>query len=243
MRFRTTKRLGLWLISKGINLPEAAARYQEEFYLMRLLRRLSINCVIDVGANIGQFARELRAAGYDGVIYSFEPVTRTFAELQAGFGRDRRWRGFQFALGSKNTSMTINVIPSLTELSSLLTPREDWNIEQETIAVRRLDEIFADLVGPISDPRVFLKMDTQGYDLQVFAGASGCIDRIAALQSELSVVPLYDGMPTYLEALSTFDHAGFKLTNVSPVTRAPTGELVEVNCTMTRDERAPARSD
>lgn len=32
-----------------------------------------------------------------------------------------------------------------------------------------------------------LKLDTQGYDLKVFAGATGCLDRIMVIQSELSV--------------------------------------------------------
>ena len=132
--------------------------------------------------------------------------------------------------------MTINVIPSITEMSSLLTPRGDWpSIEQETIAVRRLDDLFADVVGPISEPRVFLKLDIQGYDLQVFEGASRCRDQTGGLQSELSVLPLYDGMPTNLEALSTFQNAGFMLTNVSVVSRAPEGQLQELNCFMRRN--------
>ena len=85
IRFSAAKRLGLWVISTGIRLPEGPAnRYQELFYLKRLLKQLSINCVIHVGASKGQFAAELRAAGYDGFIYSFEPVARAFSELEEG---------------------------------------------------------------------------------------------------------------------------------------------------------------
>jgi FkbM family methyltransferase len=237
MRFFSAKRLGLWMVSQGIRLPEGPAnRYQEFSYLKRLLKRLSINCVIDVGANTGQFAAELRGAGYDGFIYSFEPVASAFSELEETFSGDPRWRGLQVALGRENTTMTINVIPSCTVMSSLLTPRGDWpNIEQETIPVRRLDDLFSDIVGPIPEPRVFLKLDTQGYDLQVFEGARGCRGQIDVLQSELSVVPLYDGMPTYLEALSTFQKAGFVLTNLSVVSRAPEGQLLELNGLMRRN--------
>ena len=95
LNMRFSKRLGLWFISKDISLPEAAARYQEVLYLTKLLRRMSINCVIDVGANKGQFASELRAAGYRGHICSFEPVPLTFSELGARFRGDPRWDGYR----------------------------------------------------------------------------------------------------------------------------------------------------
>jgi hypothetical protein len=76
-----------------------------------------------------------------------------------------------------------------------------------------------------------------GYDLEVFAGAQGCLESIAALQSELSVVPLYKGMPRYLDALATYEQAGFQLFNLSFVARTTEGSLQELNCLMKRMEK------
>lgn len=75
-------------------------------------------------------------------------------------------------------------------------------------------------------------MDTQGYDLEVFRGASGCMEHICGVQSELSLRPLYKGMPHYLEALAAYEAAGFELFNLSVVTRLGDGALVELNCFM-----------
>src|SRR5262249_38380754 len=97
-----------------------------------------------------------------------------------------------------------------------------------------LDELFSHLVSGIRDPRVFLKMDTQGYDLEVFKGARSSIRNILGLQSELSVRPLYHGMPHYLEALSVYEDAGFELFDLTVVTRTSEGGLQELNCFMKR---------
>src|SRR5947199_61122 len=72
-------------------------------------------------------------------------------------------------------------------------------------------------VQDIRDPRVFLKMDTQGWDLNVLSGASGALDRIRALQSEISVRHIYDGMPDYLESMNVMRKLGFELMAVVPV--------------------------
>ncbi len=234
MRFYTAKRLALSGVRHRLRMPEnAVGRYQELYYLAALLDLLEINCVIDVGANQGQFASELRTIGYQGFIVSFEPVERVFSALEAAFRGDPRWRGYRIALGSESGTGTINVIPNLTVMSSLLTPRGRWTkIEQEIVEIRRLDDLLDEILSPVPDPRVFLKMDTQGYDLQVFRGAGACTSRIHGLQSELAVKALYDGMPTYTQSLAEYQAAGFELFNLTVVSRGAQGELQELNCFM-----------
>jgi hypothetical protein len=86
----------------------------------------------------------------------------------------------------------------------------------------------------ISEPRVFLKMDTQGFDLQVFEGAHECLDKIFGLQSELSIQPLYRNMPHYLEVLPIYEKAGFELYNLTVASRIPDGGIQEINCFLKR---------
>jgi hypothetical protein len=69
----------------------------------------------------------------------------------------------------------------------------------------------------------FLKMNTQGYDLEVFKGTAGCMDKIRGIQSELSVQPLYKNMPHFLEALDAYAAAGFDPYNLSVVNRVSDG--------------------
>ncbi len=236
------KSLALWGISKDLHLPQALLdRVNELTLLKELLSGLKIDCVLDVGANCGQFARELRGFGYGGQIISFEPILSEFLTMQDHFKHDPLWSGYQLALGSKAESMTLN-IPKLTVLSSLLESNallesfgDERDTRKEMVEVRRLDELLPTLLKEYGASRIFLKMDTQGFDLEVFRGASGCMDKIQGIQSELSIQPLYKKMPHYLEALGVYESVGFILHNLSIVSRVRNGGLLELNCYMRRE--------
>jgi len=231
-----TKRVALSAIAAGLRPPgEKLERITELVHLRKLLELQSINCVVDVGANRGQFATEIRGIGYRGRIISFEPLSSEFGVLGQRFRNDALWTGHQVALGDTPGKALLNVIPNLTVMSSILRPKSKWkSMEVEEVEVRRLDGMASQLFDAIPEPRVLLKMDTQGFDLRVFEGASGCLDVMRGLQSEIAIVPLYDGMPRYLEALSVYESKGFGLFNLSVVSRTRGGTLQELNCMMTR---------
>lgn len=231
--------LALSAIARGVNAPEnAVTRFLELQHLRKLLALLRVNCVLDVGANQGQFATELRRIGYRGRLVSFEPVASVYQGLAEHFRGDAEWRGYALALGSKDETATIHVQPSLTVMSSLRAPRRvrPDKLHEEQIQVRRLDGLIEEIVKDIAEPRLFLKMDTQGFDLEVFRGAGRALAWVRGLQSELSVVPIYDDMPHYLEALSAYEQAGFTLYDLTVVNRTEEGGLLELNCFMQRPE-------
>jgi hypothetical protein len=100
------------------------------------------------------------------------------------------------------------------------------------VPVRRLDHVVEELnLGPRG---VFLKMDTQGWDLEVIRGAEACLPRIAALQSEMSVVPIYEGMPSYLDMLRELHGRGFEPAAMFPVSRQADLRLIEFDCVLVR---------
>lgn len=230
-----TKAVATWCISNGLRLPEQQLeRLHELVALRKLLLQLQIDCVLDVGANRGQFAGELRQIGFQGFIISFEPVADEFGALKTRFQDDPRWRGYRFALGSSEETLSITV-PKLTVMSSLLESTvTDTEDRREVVEVKRLDRVLPPLMAELGVSNIFLKMDTQGYDLRVFTGASGCIDKIRGIQSELSVQPIYKNMPHYLEALSLYEAHGFELYNLSVVNRVSGGGILELNCFMRR---------
>lgn len=227
------KSMAVWSISQGLKLPYAHLdRMSELNYLRLLLHDMSVDCVLDVGANIGQFATELRGIGYQGHIVSFEPVGSVFQALSANFAGDVRWKGYNMALGRVDSEMTIHV-PRLTVMSSLLASTQDEpGMREEVVQVRTLDGLLPQVKAELGVSRVLLKMDTQGYDLEVFRGAQGCLDDICGIQSELSVQPLYQGMPHYIESLQAYESAGYDLYNLAVVNRIESGGLLELNCLM-----------
>lgn len=235
MRHGLVKATVLKLISMGFKAPEALIdRVAELTHLKELLNILDINCVLDVGANCGQFAHELRAIGYKGRIISFEPIIQEYSALSLSFNKDPGWSGHQIALGSENTVSQIN-IPDETVMSSFLASVEEGvNSKKQEVHIQRLDHIFETITKDIDTPRVFLKMDTQGYDLEVFRGAENCLEYIHGIQSELSVQPLYKDMPHYNEALEIYEKAGYELYNLSVVNRISSGGLLELNAFMRR---------
>jgi len=195
-----------------------------EGHLRKLFALLQINCVIDVGANRGQYGASLRRMGYTGRIVSFEPVAGDFQELQKTAAKNSNWQVHRLALGDQEGVLEIYV-KSDSLFNSFLRPNEFMEgqglriVQTEGVEVKRLDAIIDGCLDGIEDPHIFLKMDTQGYDLKVLARAGTAIKNILALQSELSVKPVYDEMPGYLEAIPVMNEAGFELTALYPIAR------------------------
>ena len=80
-------------------------------------------------------------------------------------------------------------------------------VGEETVRVARLDSVFDDHVG--AGDRAFLKIDTQGSEAEVIVGAAASMARIAGLQLELSLVPLYQGEADYRSLLDRVHGLGF----------------------------------
>lgn len=210
--------------------------------LAAMLNRCGVDLVIDVGANDGGFLRQVRSF-YSGPIISFEPVPAIYNKLVVRAAQDPNWRGFNLALGSKESTASINVSHQAGGgFSSLLKPNR-FSTEHipelractvETISVKRLDQVLTSL----DSQRMFLKMDTQGYDLEVFKGAGDLLSQIVLLQSELSLIPVYDGMPHWIESLSVYEKAGFYVVGMFPLIRHE-GRVIEYDCLMARDITFP----
>jgi FkbM family methyltransferase len=218
-------------------LPEWLALRE---HLLTLFSRFKINCVLDVGANRGFYASFLRAAGFEGRIVSFEPIGQSFLELQNRSLADPEWHAHQIALGHEAGTFPMNVTHR-TELCSFLSPNEYCKtqfgkmgeiVATEMVKVERLDRIFDECVQGICEPKVLLKMDTQGYDLKVLEGAAGRSDFIKALQSEISFRQIYDGMPHFEESIAKMAEMGFELTGLFPVQRDERLRIVEMDCIM-----------
>jgi hypothetical protein len=107
----------------------------------------------------------------------------------------------------------------------------------EEVPVKRLDGVLDACLAGIPEPRVFLKMDTQGYDLLVVEGAGTRLGEVLALQSELAVLPIYEGMSTdFTDAIAALRRRGFEVSGLFPVNRDPRNGLcvVEFDCVMCR---------
>lgn len=187
--------------------------------LPALLKLHDIDLVIDVGANSGGFAKEIREAGWAGRIVSIEPQPQTFSKLQESFSSDPHWRGTQIGLGSENSTLTMNVY-EMDVLSSFLDKIEDDPvIDRIDVEVKRMDGILDDILS--GSERPFVKIDTQGFELQILEGFGSRTNEIFGWQLELSVEPLYEKQPPAEEVIAKMKSLGFSLWKIIPGLRDP----------------------
>lgn len=202
---------------------------------MALLHHHRIDVVLDVGAHAGEYARSLRRNGYAGRIVSFEPMATAFEALRVHAQADPAWEAVQVGLGEREEEATIHVARN-PQCSSLLAPLPRYLdadasaalVDIEGVHLQPLDAVFRQYVR--EGERAFLKLDVQGYERHVLDGAWQSLPRIAGVQLELSLVPLYDGGPVLEEMLAYLAERGFTLMSIEPTSSHPTtGQQIQVD--------------
>ncbi len=176
-------------------------RYKSETNRLAWLSDLDIQSVFDVGANIGQFAAEIREALPHATIYSFEPLKDCFESLNTSRKHDTAFFSYNSALGEKTGTETIQ--RSSYAPSSSLLPMADSHKElfphtaqqiPETIQIRKLDDVFAEIKPKGA---LLIKVDTQGYEDKVIAGGMNAFRAARVALMETSFVELYKGQPLF----------------------------------------------
>jgi FkbM family methyltransferase len=181
-----------------------------------ILAERGIAGVLDVGANRGGYGASLRRAGYSGSIVSFEPGAAAHAALVQTVGNDPAWIiAPRMALGEAPGEATLHGF-NRDDMNSLLAVRDAAGDAfpaltpqgAETVPICRLDSVL-DTVAPGLGASLLLKIDTQGSELAVLKGAAGIMPRIAALQVEIALSPIYAGQPRFAEVVAAADGLGF----------------------------------
>lgn len=196
--------------------------------VVHLLRKKNITTVLDLGANIGQYANRLRSAGYKGEIISFEPIAAPYEKLKKEAADDVNWRiAPRMAIGNDDGEIEINKYSS-DDMSSILQLKDDLpeNIRKATpnlahtavekVPVKKLDSIFDEYVS--NGEKTLLKIDVQGFEKQVLEGAAKSLEKIEGIQIELSLIPIYEGETHYLDMLTYLKNLGFSVYFFLPVT-------------------------
>ncbi|MGI9437556.1 MAG: FkbM family methyltransferase [Geminicoccaceae bacterium] len=190
--------------------------------LVALLKHHQITKVLDVGANVGQYGKRLRAWGYDGQIISFEPLASAHKKLNRHTAGDPAWEiAPRMAIGNIDGEIDIQVSAE-TDMSSILpqnpllqkiSPSSAIK-STETVPIHRLDTIAKDYIN--AEDRTFLKIDTQCFEPQVLDGSEALLPELAGVQLEMSLLPLYEGERDYRTMIDWLAARGFCLHLVLP---------------------------
>lgn len=231
-RARETAKLALRRALQRADLQ--IGRGSHATHLVQTLRSRDLDTVLDVGANVGQFATLLRSAGFDGTIHGYEPLAGAFAELSGRAAEDPAWWVHHAAVGAEPGTAEINVsansfsssIRPMTEAHRTAAPGSDY-VASEPVEVTTVAAIVAE--HGIDPARTLLKIDTQGFEDEVLAGAGDLVGRFAAVQLELSFVELYAGQRLHDEIVADLKAAGYRLQQLEPGFSDQDGRLLQVD--------------
>jgi FkbM family methyltransferase len=201
-----------------------------------MLYQHRIDTVLDVGANEGQYALSLRELGFRGRIISFEPLEMAHQRLQRSAVKDASWIiSPRTAIGNQEGEIELN-LASNGASSSILPMLEAHQraapdvgyIGTEMVPISRLDRVAQGFLGEARN--IFLKVDAQGFELQVLQGAADVITRITGAQLELSLVPLYEGQALFSELVEWMLTQGFSIWGILPgLTDQSSGRLLQTD--------------
>lgn len=233
---RTANRCGLDITRYR---PEATGTGR----LATMLEHHGVNLVIDVGANVGQFAQGLRNAGYAGRLLSFEPLAEAHARLLEVSRHDVQWDvAPRMVIGDHKGETEIHVagnsvsssVLEMLEPHAIAAPKSRY-VATEKVRVNTLDAV---LGGDLQAGMVpFLKIDTQGYEDRVLDGANGVVARTRGLQLELSFVPLYEGQKLFDELMTRVRTLGFSVWAMWPgFCDSESGRMLQVDVVFFREQ-------
>ncbi len=175
--------------------------------------------IIDIGSNKGQFILLMEQIFPNKIVYSFEPIIEMINKQKKFYKYKKNITFHNLALGSSICSKEF-LITNRMDSSSFLKVVSNTNksknynvIEKRDIKVSTLDEIF--LNEKIPHP-ILIKMDVQGYELEVLKGAKNLLNKTDYLLLEVSENEMYQNQPTekiIIEYLKDLNFEIFKANN------------------------------
>jgi len=188
-----------------------------------MLRRLKPDLILDVGANRGQFALDVLKAVPHARVVSFEPLPTACDVHRSVFGEDPSVTLVEGAVGSALGTAVLNISGS-DDSSSLL---EVGDLQNEvfpgTAAIGSVEVPVAPLDDLISltsdDGEVLLKIDVQGFELEVLKGGTAALRHVRWVYVECSFVELYAQQPLAADIIAFLAERGFGLDEIVGVQR------------------------
>lgn len=197
-------------------LKHGVAPSFEHFEILQGLN--NIKCLVDVGANVGQFSLLCKIVHPNAEIHAFEPLKEAADTFQKVLGHTTNVHLYRHAIGSKVADQCINVT-ARSDSSSLLAPdAQPWffpgthAVSREVVRVLPLQDVLRgeDILSP-----ALLKIDVQGYEGEVLKGSERLLGSFNWIYCEASFIELYAGQPLADEIISWLAIRGWKLVSVT----------------------------
>lgn len=190
--------------------------------LTRVFPRDARITIVDVGANEGQTIHRVLHEFPCATVHSFEPSPDTYRVLERIAKHESRARVYPLACGASQGTVKFHVTGNHW-CSSVLPPSDlgqryygDWYATRKVIEVPMIRLDHWAVKHAISEVDL-LKVDAQGYDLEVLRGASGLLSRTKAINCECQFAPEYDGCASFSQIDRFLVENGFSLHQLHEV--------------------------
>jgi FkbM family methyltransferase len=197
------------------------------------LRNYKIDTIIDIGANTGQFAKEILKIYPYAKLYSFEPLPKPYQALSEWAINQETYKihTFNIALGPIKQKVVMNLHLDHSPSSSILTSTKlngdlyPQTIKQNLIEVQQdtLDNIMKDIK---LNGNILIKMDVQGYENMVISGGKEVFSKAIACITEISIDNLYENQAEFSKLIQEFDLLGYDYSgNINQICK-PDGSCI-----------------
>ena len=191
-----------------------------------------IKSVFDVGANEGQFIRTIIALLPKAMIYGFEANPYIASGMLEKKFISNNVEIINIACGKEEGTIPMN-ISRFSPSSSLLKISKEHIDEfpgtdtKEVINVKmeRLDTIISKLKGKKEEPYL-LKMDVQGFEMEVLMGSTGILDKTLVVLCEVNIAPLYDNQCEFSSVLMFMEQHNFDLVDMGEPFRSKSDQSI-----------------
>lgn len=188
--------------------------------------------IVDVGAWKATWTQECMALFPNAQYMLVDPLSSNRTVLEALTARLPNVSVWHGALGDTNGEVTINLH---ADQSSVLTSNVSaWRgTEQENVPMRTLDSLHE--AGEILPPQL-LKVDVQGFELEVLRGAATVLRSLDAVLIEVSFKELYEGQSLAHNIVGHMADAGFRIFDICSYAQGPCGELLQSDFLFVRQD-------
>jgi FkbM family methyltransferase len=209
---------------------------QEISTLKKVISAGAVDCVFDIGANMGQYGKMLRKkVGYPGLIISVEPNPATFRYLQQESQPEQKWLSYNLGLGAQDGEQLLSIMKAhqFTSFSEPITAEApqlatlNSVVDRVAVPVKTLESFLLETQGRFQFQRPFLKLDTQGYDAIIVKSAGKTISQFVGIQTEISFARLYADSLSFSETVAFCRDLGFTLAAMFPNNAGHFPHLIE----------------
>jgi len=199
---------------KGIGFSSVIEEARTVHEFIQLLGITDV-CLLDVGANTGQYGLQIKSRIPDIELHSFEPSHTAFEKLKKVASDYENWNVYQLGLGSESIQLELFATEAGSASASLLKKDSTFGREQlinsEIVQIETLDRFLQN--NPLIKPNV-LKLDIEGFELRCLEGAKDSISQLQIIQFEFGEVNI-DARIFFRDFWNFFRANGFELYRIT----------------------------